>query len=289
MVVTELLNSSLYDALSCKDKSMFAVTYFKDKAINKGDIRIQHLKFQPKLEVDEVITIIDHCFQGLAYLHSKQISHRDLSSPNILLQVDLFPNFERVITAKLCDFGMSTIAPYDSKSSTCLENNFYSAPEANSPRPRYDGLSVDIYSLGVVIVECFMNQLSQSRTINQCRTKRISFLAVSDECKMRINGSKFRAYKPLLERMISHDPKQRPSVQNAYGEWKDCAVFDVAHAEEDTTAMEFEGDTKMDVDSADDPSTTDSTDNEAFEFLREKYPAAPDELIISMLQSLKSK
>lgn len=287
MVVTELLNTSLYDALSCKPKSLFAVTHFKDKMKNRGDVRIQHLKFQPQLDEDEIINIINNCFCGLEYLHTKSISHRDLSTPNILLLVKP-DGYERIITAKLCDFGMSTIAPHDENCTTCLENAFYSAPEAQQDRPQYDSFAADIFSFGVVICECFMSQLSQQRTINRCRTNKVTFQAVAEECMMRIGASKFREFQPLLSNMISAVPKRRPSVQEASQEWRKHSVHDVTKSSDNittNTVMTDAGaidDTAMDVDVGDDF----DFDRSVFDFLKEKYPLKSTDDIIATMKLL---
>jgi serine/threonine protein kinase len=227
MVVTELLQSSLYGALLSKKRSLFTVAPSITRA---GDLRVNQTAFYPPLGEHEMLSIVANCFDGLSYLHRNDVSHRDLSSPNILLQVTTTLESKRTIVAKLADFGMSTIAPRDKNHTTGLQNAFYSAPEAQAHQPQYDGFSVDVYSLGVVIFECFMQQLGNSRTVNQCRTNRTSFGAIALDCAFYVGASKFRAYQELLKLMVHSDPKKRPSVDDAFIAWKQCSVFDVREA-----------------------------------------------------------
>ena len=84
---------------------------------------------------------------ALAYLHSNNIIHRDLSSNNVLLLAGR--------RAKVSDFGMSTLIQQSSKVSsltTCPGTPAYMPPEALNEPPVYT-MKLDSFSLGVIIVQ----------------------------------------------------------------------------------------------------------------------------------------
>ena len=98
-------------------------------------------------EADGKIVFSQIC-AGLAYLHSKDICHRDLKPDNVLLTADG--------TAKISDFGLARHASSQS------ENNFrtycgtphYFAPEMfKLQKQQVDGYgkAVDVWSLGVIL------------------------------------------------------------------------------------------------------------------------------------------
>ena len=95
-------------------------------------------------------TQLDFCLDvasALAYLHSNNILHRDLSGNNILLLGDR--------RAKVTDFGMSRlekVTPRMTPATTCPGTMFYMPPEALKDRPLHTD-KLDIFSLGVVVLQ----------------------------------------------------------------------------------------------------------------------------------------
>lgn len=84
---------------------------------------------------------------ALAYLHSNNIIHRDLSSNNVLLLAGC--------RAKVSDFGMSTLIQQSAKSNsltTCPGTPAYMPPEALNEPPVYT-VKLDSFSMGVLIVQ----------------------------------------------------------------------------------------------------------------------------------------
>lgn len=220
-IVTELLNSSLYDAFRAAERSLFELT-----PTSKG-YRIYQRKFLPKLSVAEMFQTAEDCFQGLMYLHEKGIIHRDIYPANILLQVDYKKG--RSITAKLCDFGLSKLGTDGHQ--TVLQNVPYSAPETtNVSETNSDGYSLkaDVFSLGVVISEMICN-------LAGVRKKDIYGREEKFERGVRVNwertikkGTKFGSLKAvrfagvaqLVMDMTLGDPKTRVDVNRAHDAWK---------------------------------------------------------------------
>ena len=105
------------------------------------------------------LTIFRDVAYALHYLHEYQepIIHRDVSSPNILLE-SLSTGIWR---AKLSDFGSANLACY---SVTIGEGAFmYSAPEmfmtSDPTSPALQTTKVDVYSYGVVLCEVIAEKL----------------------------------------------------------------------------------------------------------------------------------
>ena len=86
---------------------------------------------------------------ALAYLHSNNILHRDLSSNNILLNAGS--------KAKVTDFGMSKMVEANprmtrSKITQCPGTPVFMPPEALRAKPRYSD-KLDTFSLGVLVIQ----------------------------------------------------------------------------------------------------------------------------------------
>ncbi|XP_066185707.1 serine/threonine-protein kinase PAK 1-like isoform X2 [Sylvia atricapilla] len=93
---------------------------------------------------DHVATISRECLQGLDFLHSNHVMHRDVKSLNILHKTDG--------SVKLADFGLSAqLIPEQNRRSSVIGTAWWMAPEVVKGRPY--GPKVDIRSFGIVGVE----------------------------------------------------------------------------------------------------------------------------------------
>ncbi|XP_008578869.1 PREDICTED: serine/threonine-protein kinase TAO3 isoform X1 [Galeopterus variegatus] len=97
---------------------------------------------KPLQEV-EIAAITDGALQGLAYLHSHALIHRDIKAGNILLTE---PG-----QVKLADFGSASMA---SPANSFVGTPYWMAPEVilAMDEGQYDG-KVDIWSLGITCIE----------------------------------------------------------------------------------------------------------------------------------------
>ena len=111
-----------------------SLTYFLDSAA-------EPVPFYLQADLTHDIAI------ALAYLHSNNIIHRDLSSNNVLLLAGS--------RAKVSDFGMSTLIQQSTKAlslTTCPGTPAYMPPEALNEPPVYT-VKLDSFSMGVLVVQ----------------------------------------------------------------------------------------------------------------------------------------
>ena len=108
------------------------------------DKRIFNLDLQVAVQI--ALGIID----GLEYVHSQKITHRDLKPQNILL-------WGPQLIPKITDFGVSKVIQTIITNSSMVGTPKYAAPELLQAGSHY-GFSADIFSLAVILFEMFSGQ-----------------------------------------------------------------------------------------------------------------------------------
>ncbi|XP_031954000.1 serine/threonine-protein kinase PAK 1-like isoform X1 [Corvus moneduloides] len=105
---------------------------------------LQDIVRQTRMAEGEMAAVSRECLQGLDFLHSNRVIHRDLKSSNILLATDG--------SVKLADFGLcAQLSPEQEQRSSMVGTAHWMAPEVVTSSPY--GPKVDIWSLGIVTIE----------------------------------------------------------------------------------------------------------------------------------------
>ena len=142
----------------------------------------------------QIVKIAKDISAALNYLHLWQphpILHRDISSPNVLLE----PSGSELWKAILCDYGSANLVQSISARSVAPGNPFYSAPEA--PFPDQHSPAMDVFSFGVLLMEMTLCQPPASETSDKrTQSETIQWLAM----------------KCLVQRCISNKSQVRPSI-----------------------------------------------------------------------------
>ena len=142
----------------------------------------------------QIIRIANDISAALNYLHLWQpdpILHRDVSSPNVLLE----PYGLGIWKAKLSDYGSANIVQSISANSVAPGNPFYSAPEA--PFPDQHSPAMDVFSFGVLLMEMILCQPPASKTADKMTQS---------------ENIQWPAMKRLVQRCISRESQVRPSI-----------------------------------------------------------------------------
>ena len=106
------------------------------------------------------MTIMRGTLDGLSYLHSVSIIHRDIKPDNIMIDSEYNP--------VIIDFTLSkTVHTFDTSHSNNVCAKRYRAPELRGMR--FYSFKIDVWSLGVVFLELYMNRLlSDDDNIRKC-------------------------------------------------------------------------------------------------------------------------
>jgi mitogen-activated protein kinase kinase kinase len=170
----DLDHVNIVQYLGCERKE-YSISIFLEY-ISGGSVG-SCLRKHGKFEESVVASLTRQTLNGLAYLHSEGILHRDLKADNILLDLDG--------TCKISDFGISkrSANPYNNDITNSMQGSvFWMAPEviraqsqpgggllagddihsANAMNKGYSA-KVDIWSLGCVVLEMFAGRRPWSK------------------------------------------------------------------------------------------------------------------------------
>ncbi|KAI0258295.1 kinase-like domain-containing protein [Gloeopeniophorella convolvens] len=165
--------------------------------------------------VEELLDFVDQILEGLVFMHSQGVAHRDCDLKNILMDGsnmfplgfhpvrDIFladyvtpathiPRLDAGVRYYFVDYGISSYFPPGSQRQLVLgtDGRDQDVPELSNDVP-YDPFKVDIFTIG--------NNL------------RIEFQA---------KYSNLGFFTPLIEYMTQNEPSARPSAEDALKQWK---------------------------------------------------------------------
>ena len=135
---------------------------------------------------------------GIAYVHERGVVHRDIKPANILIDVEG--------NARLADFGIARLVDTTTMTvvGTTLGTASYMAPE--QLEDHQVGPDADVWSLGIVLLECMTGERVYAGTPSEVVARRLSGpVPLPDTMPV--------PWKTLLRSMLDHDPRQRPQAQ----------------------------------------------------------------------------
>lgn len=159
------------------------------------------LKKKRRFTEPEAMFYIYELVQGLIYLRNERVIHRDLKLGNLFLG----PEME----LKIGDFGLAAKLEYDEERRTtiCGTPN-YIAPEILDNHHKGHSFQVDVWSLGVVMFTMLVGKPPFEDVDVKSTYQRIRDNAYAFPETLYISS----AAKNLIQSILRHDPKTRPSV-----------------------------------------------------------------------------
>ncbi|XP_023773752.1 serine/threonine-protein kinase PAK 3-like [Cyanistes caeruleus] len=135
----------------------------------------------------EIAAVSRECLQGLDFLHSNHVIHRDVKSNNILLRTDG--------SVKLADFGLSAqLTPEQNQRCSVTGTPWWMAPEVVKRQPY--GPKVDVWSFGIVAIE-----MAEQKTPYDSFTARSAKFHIATEGTPQLRQPE--QFSPLLRDFLS--------------------------------------------------------------------------------------
>lgn len=177
--------------------------YFVMELVEGVDLR-RRLASGP-LAARQVAQIGHDIADGLEYVHERDILHRDIKPANILLSEAAVDPTRSRVRAKLTDFGIALHGESGEadESGTVSGTVGYFSPEQARGQPL--GPPSDIYSLGLVLLECFTGELAFPGSALESSAARLA-----RDPELPDDLPEF--WRELLRAMTSRDPANRPHV-----------------------------------------------------------------------------
>ena len=174
VLLYELMETSLYDRMARMQKN------------------------QQKLSPEQIVHVTTDILLALSYIHAwkpNPIIHRDVSSSNVLMEQSGVDTWR----SKLSDLGSANLQNHAITEHP--GNRHYAAPEAGEPDDHTP--SMDVYSLGVLIMEMVNNEPPEpKRTDREKQVRAMSWMemkTIVNKCTKKDYNSRPKALELLQE------------------------------------------------------------------------------------------
>ncbi len=189
--------------------------------VEGGNLR-DILNIRKKIDVDESLRIMEECVNGLAYAHSRGLTHRDIKPTNILLGTDKL--------AKLVDFGLAEFQQGasvfmdqktpggDKDEDAQMDRTIDYAGLEKATGVKAGDIRSDIYFLGHVLYEMIAGEAIMPRTRDKhAAQQRRRFEEV--ELKLMAKAPQLGlhpAVTKLIAKAVAFEPAQRYQAPAAF-------------------------------------------------------------------------
>jgi len=217
---------TLLDAGVSEDDSRRANRFLVMALVNGSNLR-DRLR-GPRIAARNIGEIGYDMAEALEYIHSRGVIHRDIKPSNIML-VDYGIKARRA-RARLTDFG---IALTESVERLTLDGQTtgtaaYLSPEQASGKP-VTGAS-DVYSLGLVLLQCFTRTIEFPGTIVESAMARLSRDPVVPDYLPE-------NWKQLFAAMMNRDPELRPNGKELVSILRQVVIAESGRHKDDSTTF----------------------------------------------------
>jgi len=186
-----------YGACSKGDKPFLCVDYFKRGSLEKVLSRSTNSKYP--IDDSLIVNMAMNAANGLSFLHSKHIIHRDVKTQNFLVN-DVF-------AVKVIDFGVSRIIDNEQKM-TLIGTPIWMAPEVLA-RSKYTE-KADVYSFGLVL----WAMVSGKQPFDDVNPFALANAVVKEHLRPPMPTGTNITLSKLITQCWQEDPDKRPSFMN---------------------------------------------------------------------------
>jgi len=157
-----------------------------------------YIKSEGRLSEEECRGFSNQLLEGISYMHSYRIMHRDLKMGNVLLSEDK-------TTVKIADFGLAVqLRDLEEERNTLCGTPNYISPEVVSRQPY--GLSSDIWALGCIVYACLIGHPPFESPSVQDTLLRLK------EMQYALPSFLSSQAKSLITSLLTWDPQSRPDI-----------------------------------------------------------------------------
>ncbi|KNC54024.1 TKL protein kinase, partial [Thecamonas trahens ATCC 50062] len=151
------------------------------------------------LSWEQKLKVAHNSAGGMAYLHAKNIIHRDLKSLNVLV--------ERDWSAKIADFGLSVVVQGEQMHQTRLGTPQYMAKEVLL-KENYNH-KADVYAFGILLWEI----LTRRQPYKGMSPMVVARKVVQEGLRPEVPAKTPQAWHALMEACWAEEPDNRPDFQ----------------------------------------------------------------------------
>ena len=177
--------------------------YFVMELVTGADLKVQ--LEEGSLTARQIAHIGFDLAEGLQYIHHRGVVHRDVKPANILLV--RYSHGGARYRAKLTDFGIALVGAIERRDADNVTTGTAAYLSPEQTRGQTLGSASDIYSLGLVLLECFTRTIAFPGDPIPSALARLR----SDP---HIPAGIAPEWRTLLTAMTARDPKDRPSIDD---------------------------------------------------------------------------